>query len=1807
MILANWLRQLSSRPRPRSRRRGFSASTSHSIRNVNSGGTTVEQLEVRALLSVVQLFVSGQTRGESGSNVVTVTAATDTVVTGEQTIDLNVSGDGITAADYTLSDSTLIIPDGSTSGSVTFTVLDDAIVERGVETAVLTISNLSAGLDPGSIVSQAVDIQDNDAAIVALSGGSAAESDGAVEFTVSLSQAVDVPVEVTFATGDGTATAPGDYIGSATRTVTIPAGSQTATISVPLIHDGAVEASEDFTGRVTSIQADGRDVSFGNVRLTNSEIVSGDVSTPRISPDGSTVVYRADQDTDEVFELYSVPIGGGAVTKLSGPMASGGDVEFFRYQVTETMVVYMADQDTDGLPELYSVPLHGGTVTKLNAPLAEGGRPHSDFQVHGSNVLYRSNPDPAYPFYYNLYSVPVAGGPVIQLNVPFFKGDPQVFGGATLLRVSADGATVFYIGTTEEGGPSVLYSVPVNGGASTRLSAPQSEGFGVNEVRVSGSTVVYKADTAIESKYELYTVPITGGTATKISGQIPDQDRIRDFDVVNGIVVYLRDRGSSSFDEIYRVALADRIVTRINGPMVQNGGVKQFKVIDGNVVYVADGEFEGLHELYSRPLSGGPIQKLSPGAAVHESIEQYSGEGGTIVYRARLENGTKGQLFSVRVSGGSATAITEPWIRDPFGFTRFYITDSTVVYELVAETADGTNVQDVYSVPIQGGAATKLNPTAPGGFANLVFGGGPTVVFYGTVDTPSTLELFSTPLQGGTVTKLSLPMPVARDVAGEADRIQMTVSGSNVFFLADLEVPYERFSGADPVRKLYTIPLSGGDAVELSGALPLSGDVQSYQVAGSTVVYLADQDTDGLAELYRVPTSGGVPAKLNAPSLSGLGIRNDSSSGDRSPFSIHGTTVIYVAGRNIYSVPLAGGTVINLTETFADTGINEFSVRGTDIVFTVFDSATQTRQQYSIPMQGGALTPLSGRAQLGTAQISGSTIVYADIGENEEPIALYSVPVGGGTAVRLSDPVGDGGGIRQFTVQGATVVYRANQKQNGAYELYSVPITGGTPTKLNRALPAKALTENRATGILNFRIIGHTVVYHGEQDVFNQFELYSVPLQGGTVTKVSGPLIFFGQVSDFNITDSHVVYRADQELNEAYELYSAPLHGGPSVKLSPPMTEGRLVDYRYNRFEIVGSDVVFLSDAATEATFELFSTPLVGGTPARLNQKLQSEQSVAHDFAVNDSSLTYRIQSHRNDTNFNVRPKTESFSIYTRPVATQAMATILDSQPRTVPTILGPMGTIDNQTPTITWTAVADAISYDVEIILTGDTATRVLQTTVNGTSLATTTNLGIGRFRVWVRANLPGGTRSAWTNQPFSVSLRTIVQDLPLHGTDRTPTVTWDNVNGATAFQVYISNLTTGQHGLIDVTLPATSTTYTPTADLTFGRHRIWVRAIGGGSFAAAWSTGETYYIGPELVAPSGAILDPPTQFSWTSIPGAASYQLYVAAANGEVLINESGIAGTSFTTTTTFPTGDYRWWLRASTADGRVGIWSAAENFITGGRTKVLSHHGAITDNIPKFEWPVVPTAQSYEVYVAKVGTSGALFRKAGLTDNSYPSLPLEDGRYRVWVRTTLANGSSSWGRAVEFTVNAPTTGAPTNLLSPVTPGFDAVPQFTWQAAAEATAYDLYLQDGTNAVLHTALTSTSWTPPSALARGTWSWNVRSRNAAGIASPWSTTARFSTSGLTQLLTPSSSTTDVTPVFTWRAVTGAGRYILQVDNRTTGTSQVIRENNLTSEAFIPLTSLPAGEYRAWVRAISAAGTAGPWSSQFDFEIAPGTT
>ena len=114
--------------------------------------------------------------------------------------------------------------------------------------------------------------------------------------------------------------------------------------------------------------------SQGPTTLSAPMVAGGVVQNFGIVGSLGRAVYLADQDVDEVVELYSVPTNGSRIsTRLNAPLVPGGQVTSFLISLDGSEVVYCADQDQDEVYELYVVPTLGGTPARLNGPLVADG------------------------------------------------------------------------------------------------------------------------------------------------------------------------------------------------------------------------------------------------------------------------------------------------------------------------------------------------------------------------------------------------------------------------------------------------------------------------------------------------------------------------------------------------------------------------------------------------------------------------------------------------------------------------------------------------------------------------------------------------------------------------------------------------------------------------------------------------------------------------------------------------------------------------------------------------------------------------------------------------------------------------------------------------------------------------------------------------------------------------------------------------------------------------------------------------------------------------------------------------------------------------------------------------------------------------------------------------------------------------------------------------------------------------------------------------------------------------------------------
>ncbi|MGM9477963.1 Calx-beta domain-containing protein, partial [Pedobacter sp. GSP4] len=168
-------------------------------------------------------------------------------------ITYTVSGTATSGSDYTSIGTTVTIPAGQTTATVSVPVIDDNIAE-GTETVILTMTaatsnpSITANTTPAT-----VNITDNDTSVATITAGTPGNENGPVNgtFTVTLSNPSAQPTTITYTVG-GTATEGSDYSTIVTKTITIPAGQTTGTITIPVLADNLVEGTETVIATLTT-------------------------------------------------------------------------------------------------------------------------------------------------------------------------------------------------------------------------------------------------------------------------------------------------------------------------------------------------------------------------------------------------------------------------------------------------------------------------------------------------------------------------------------------------------------------------------------------------------------------------------------------------------------------------------------------------------------------------------------------------------------------------------------------------------------------------------------------------------------------------------------------------------------------------------------------------------------------------------------------------------------------------------------------------------------------------------------------------------------------------------------------------------------------------------------------------------------------------------------------------------------------------------------------------------------------------------------------------------------------------------------------------------------------------------------------------------------------------------------------------------------------------------------------------------------------------------------------------------------------
>jgi Tol biopolymer transport system component len=903
-----------------------------------------------------------------------------------------------------------------------------------------------------------------------------------------------------------------------------------------------------------------------SVRLNGALAAGRTVIAFAISSDGTRVLYLADEDTDNVNELFVAPLdGSGAPRKVSGPLVAGGDVQSFRFSPDGQRAVYLADQDLDGTVELYSAVLDGSRApVKLDDALVNHGAVLGfEISADSTRVAYRA--DAHFDEQFELFSAPIDGGAVAELS------DLPDRRGRDVTSFALAGTRAVYRASQNTLGVFELYSAPLDGSQpSVRLNTPLVPGHDVQEFVAApdGGRVAFLANTGATIGFELFSAPADGSaTPVPLNRPLPAGSSVLGgfrFAPDSSRVVYTADQDVTGVLELYSVASDGAAPSaKLNPPLVANGRILRFDfAASEGVAFVADALTAGVTELFIAPIRGGGVLRLSgalvPGGDVGTSSASdeafvLSADGRRVAYVADQDTDEVFELF------GASTSGLFPTRKLNLGLPAGPVRGDVLEHQLSADGAWSVyradqlqdDVFELFRVNAHGtGKRERLN-------AELVFGGdvlsyqlspdGQRVVYRADQSVDETFELFVRPLDGATPpVRLNASLPAGGDVLND---YLFTPDGTRVLYVADQD--------QDEVAELFSVRADGSaPPVKLSGTLVAGGDVLSGNGSPSRtflrvspdstrVVYLADAATDEQIELYSVPVDGSqAPIRLN-PALPPGGSLVFQALEAPVRITPLGDRVVYVAN-GLFSVPIDGSAP-------------------------------------AVQLSGTLLVPTGFGSELPQLTSDGARVVFRG-SPAVDRIGLYVVPTDGSAPVQLLIPGQSANTEVKFDIEIAgdvRAVYRFGPR-NGKPELFSVPLDlSAPPVHLNGALFTSGDVNSfgGTDPALQITPDGASVVYSAQQDSFT-YDLYVVPVDGSAPSRrISTDASAYNAHASFRITPDGalVVYQRG-----GYDLYSANLVSGAVREVA----EG---NFGLGLFELSprGDRVFFLAEQS-ESVAELF-------------------------------------------------------------------------------------------------------------------------------------------------------------------------------------------------------------------------------------------------------------------------------------------------------------------------------------------------------------------------------------------------------------------------------------------------------------------------------------------------------------------------------------------------------------------------------------------------------------------------------------------
>ncbi|MFH1227319.1 MAG: DUF2341 domain-containing protein, partial [Planctomycetota bacterium] len=565
-----------------------------------------------------------------------------------------------------------------------------------------------------------------------------------------------------------------------------------------------------------------------------------------------------------------------------------------------------------------------------------------------------------------------------------------------------------------------------------------------------------------------------------------------------------------------------------------------------------------------------------------------------------------------------------------------------------------------------------------------------------------------------------------------------------------------------------------------------------------------------------------------------------------------------------------------------------------------------------------------------------------------------------------------------------------------------------------------------------------------------------------------------------------------------------------------------------------------------------------------------------------------------------------------------------------IPTLSSPANnaTLISINPNLTWIDVPGAAVYQVQVVTGTDFSVVPLAFDQSGIANTSKAITGLANYTLYswrVRASNAGGT-SGWSSASKFTTIIAIpakpILSTPLSGATGVAvslTLQWSNADRASYYRLQVSTsvsfaTTFKDQNYISLALYNLSglvnnTTY------------YWRVNSGNDGGTSDWS--DTFSFTtiiaappvPALIFPANEAVDisPHATLTWNPSSDAVSYGLQVSTTSGfgTTVINQSGIALTSYAVISGLNyNGVYYWRVNATNAGGTSG-WSAARRFTVAPQPPVAPILSLPADSAtgqwlpPTLQWNTDPNAHTYRLQIATTSNFiSPVVDHSGIASNSYQPVGLANNILYYWrVKAVNNGGESDWSSYRRFTtvISTPILVTPTNTALNVVTNLT----LEWSLSPGAAKYRVNIATdsgfGNIVINQDNIAVTSY--PASLSYGvTYYWRVNAYNGEGT-SPWSLIRSFTTlpppPAQPQLDTPVNGATRIStsPVLKWNASNYASSYELQVVTATDGwlfTPLAFDLAGITNTSKVITVLFNSTEYLWRVNATNISGTSA-WS------------